>query len=1117
MSSLSEYRRRARAAARAADYSQAGDFFRLAGDWQKATEMYLRGGHFDLAASLAEEMGDLASASLHYLKAGDLRAAADIELRMENRDKAAWLYSRAGLLTKAAELFEALDQPEQAAENLERSGAKDRAALLYMRAGQPAHAVRLFEELIAAAATSGPESMLTEGERAELSRWHRLCAELMLKIGRPGAAAPHFEASLLMEQAAHAWRKAGEPEKAAEIFLRLQQPDEAWQALHEAGKDLSGVSPAVQAAILSRQGKHREAADILERAGSLFPASEEWKKAGDLLRAARLLEKEGEIEQAADLYARSGHPAEAAALMEKSRDYGAAAALFKTAGKHEDAARMMLRGGDPLAAARVYYDKGDREGCIRALQQVRRDSAQFREASVLLGRIFADQLLYTLAADKFQAALDGEEVNDETVRIYYALGRAHEGNGRAREALRAYESILAFSYGHEDVLERVKTLRSKPLTTGPNPAASPAEPVAAAGTAPSSRGHGPKLATATSKTRVAPKATGTGSVPATRTRGASRTRAGSHPAGRVVADPATTAVSDPAPTDRHDTVADAPPAAEPGIERRNPDQEVTAVPAVENGAARYVIGKSIGRGRAGEVFRGVDSVLGRPVALRRIHEGPAETGKAGRLMQAAAEAASLSHPHIVPVYDTGSDPKGPFIVAALAEGASLRSLLQAKVRFELHRVVDIGRQIASALEHAHGRGVLHRNLRPENIHIAPGDKVTVSDFGLSVRLSDLNPQELSSGRLIQYTPPEALLRGRVDVGSDLYSLGIVLYELTVGHPPFRGSDIGHQHVNDPVPLPGPGERPLPEFLKRVILRCLQKDRAQRYPDARALLEDLVLREIVPGMVVSGRYQVLAEIGRGGMGAIFRARDAELDETVAMKVVSADIDAETAARFVQEIKIARSVVHPNVVRVHTFEKWRDFRLLMMEYIDGVALPRWMERVPKPSRADRLHVALQAAAGLEAAHRAGIVHRDIKPENILVTAAGQAKVLDFGIARPESGGHTLTEKGLVLGTPRYMSPEQVQGKPLDRRSDIYSLGAVLFFLFTGEEPFSGSDVRETLVSHLRPPVKTPLNIDPSLPIPLSQAILKALSVDPADRFPTADALATALARAVEPRAA
>jgi serine/threonine-protein kinase len=355
------------------------------------------------------------------------------------------------------------------------------------------------------------------------------------------------------------------------------------------------------------------------------------------------------------------------------------------------------------------------------------------------------------------------------------------------------------------------------------------------------------------------------------------------------------------------------------------------------------------------------------------------------------------------------------------------------------------------------------------------------------------------------------------VGSDLYALGVTLYEMALGHPPFRGSDIGHQHVNDPVPLPGPGERPLPEFLRKVVLRCLEKDRARRYPDAKALLDELVLREIVPGMVVGGRYQVLAEIGRGGMGAIFRAHDGELDETVAIKVLAADIDAETAARFVQEIKIARSVVHPNVVRVHTFEKWRDFRLLVMEYIDGVSLPHWMERVPKPQQADRLHVALQAAAGLEAAHQAGIVHRDIKPENILVTAAGQAKVLDFGIARPEAAGATLTEKGLVMGTPRYMSPEQVQGQPVDRRSDVYSLGAVLYHLFTGVEPFVGQDVRQTMLAHLRPVARTPKAIDSALPQALSDAIMTALEVDPARRFPTAEAFAAALGRTAAKRAA
>jgi serine/threonine protein kinase len=1041
MSSVADYTRRARAAGRAGDYSQAGDFYRLAGDWQRATEMYLRGGHYDLAARLAEEMGDLPSASLHYLKAGDLRAAADIELRLDNRDKAAWLYSRGGQFVRAAELFETLDQLEAAAENFEKGGFPDRAALLYARTGRTRDAVRLFEELIGSSETAaaGPGVYQPEAERAALVRWHRHTAELLVRMAEPARAARHFEAAHLLEPAAQAWTQAGEAEKAAEIYLKLQRPEDAWSVLREAGKDLSCLSPAVQAEILSRHGKHAEAAEVLERAGNLQLAAEAWKQDGNLLRAAQLLEKDGEMEAAADLFTRSGHPAEAGALLEKARDFGAAAAQFRQAGRLEDAARLLLKAGDPVGAARIHYDRGDRESCIKALQQVGPDRSEHRVASLLLGRIFAEQGLFTLAVDKYVAALGGEEVNDETVVIYYSLARAHEANGRAREALRVYERILAHAYGYQDVLGRMKTLQQA-VTEQPRPQA-----VGAA--------HEP---------------------------GAADAHAGT---------PGSTSGAATAP----------------------------AADLLAAAGGRYLPGRSLGHGRAGEVFSGTDTVLGRPVAIRRLADQPGEEGKAARFLEAARAAARLGHPRIVAVHDTGQDAHGVFIVTALAEGQPLRALLQAKVRFELNRVVDIGRQVAEALDHAHGHGVLHRNLRPENIFVGSGDRVAVADFGLTVRLSDLSPQELSSGRLIQYTPPEALLRGRVDARSDLYALGVVLYEMALGHPPFRGHDIGHQQVNEPVPLPGPGERPLPEFLRRVILRCLEKDRGRRYPDARALLEDLSLREVVPGMVVADRYEVLAEIGRGGMGSVFRARDIEMDETVALKVMGGDVDPDAAARSVQEVRAARSVVHPNVVRVHTLEKWRDFRYLVMEYIDGASLPRWMERAPVPARSDRLHVALQVAAGLEAAHRAGIVHRDIKPQNVLVTTAGQAKILDFGIARLEASGHTLTARGTVLGTPGYMSPEQVQGKPLDRRTDIYSLGAVLYYLFTGVEPFAGQDVRATLMSHLRGVARSPGEIDPTLPPALSAAILRALAVEPGDRFPSVEALATALSRSLEPRAA
>ena len=1017
ISTPSEYAKRAKKAAASGDFSQAGDFYRLAGDWQRANEMYLEGSHFDLAARLAEEMGDLPSAALYHLKAGDLKASGEIEIRLDNRDKAAHLLSLAGEHARAAELLDSLDQFEAAAVQYDKGGFREKAALLYVKGGKNLAAAHLFEKLIESAGNDDQGGFRSEAERASLLRYHRYCGELFMKAEQPKKAAPHFEAALLSEQAAEAWRRAGNVEKAADILLRLQKPDQAYRILKEAGKDVSSLAPAVQAELLARQGNHREAAEVFEKAGSHFRAAEAYKEAGDLLKAATLFEKEGESDQAADLYVRAGRHEDAARLFEAARDFKNAADLFRKAGKIEDAARVLLKAGERVAAARLHYDQKDFDACIKALQKVAPDDREYRKASFLLGRIFAEQGLHTLAVDKFTGAIAGEEIDDETVLIYYSLGLTHEANFRPREALSIYQKIVAFDYGYKDVMGRIKAIESQPLQN-----------IGARG-----------------GSRSSPQESGWAEV------------------------------------------------------------------------GRYRIEQSLGAGKLGEVFRGTDTELGRPVAIRRVTERPEEKGKVDRFLKEAATAAQLRHPSIVSVYDTGADQQGRFIVSELAEGKTLRALLTEKVRFEVHRVLEIGSQILQALDHAHSRGILHRNLRPENIFIGRDDKVMVSDFGLGVRLSDLPTQELSTGSVIQYTPPEVLLKDRVDQRSDLYAFGIVLYEMAVGHPPFQGSDIGHLQVHAAVPLPGPGERPLPDFLKAVILRCMDKDKERRYPDAKAVLEDLTLKEVVPGIVVTERYEVLAEVGRGGMGTIFRARDVELDETVALKFLKGEIGPDLLARFVQEIKAARKVIHPNVVQVFTLEKWRDHRFIVMEYIDGVSLPRWLSRTPVPQRADRLRLALQMASALEAAHQAGIIHRDIKPENILVTAAGEAKVLDFGIARLEAPGHTLTSTGTIVGSPMYMSPEQIQAHAVDRRSDVYSFGAVLYYLFTGVEPFAGKDLQEIMMKHLQGRPVPPHQLDPTLPRSLSDAILRALAQDRDQRFQSARDLATALSLSAEAPAA
>jgi serine/threonine protein kinase/tetratricopeptide (TPR) repeat protein len=969
--------------------------------------MYLKGSHFDLAARLAEEMGDFTSASLYYLKAGDLRAAGEMEIRQGNRDKAAWMFGRGGEHARAAELLEELGKFEEAAQQYDKGGLPEKAALLFVKAERHTTAALMFERLIAAGGEQ-PGSYLSEAERASLTRYHRYCGELFTRAGVHQRAAPHFEAALMFEQAAESWRSANQPEKAADLLLKLQRPEDAARLLQEAGRSVDSLAPAVQAELLQRQGKHREAAEIFEKAGSLFRAAEAFREAGDFARAATLFEKEGEIDQASNLYLRAGRTADAARLLEASRDFRNAADLFRKAGMPEDAARVLLKADDPVGAARIYYERKDFDACIKALQKVDAESSDYRKASFLLGKIFAEQGLPTLAVDKLTAAIDEEEVNDDTVLIYYSLAVAHQANLRPREALQIFQKIVAFDFSYKDARERMAAIESQPMTTLSSRGG-------ARGTAPESGW------------------------------------------------------------------------AEPG---------------------RYRIEEKIGAGRLGEVFRGVDTALGRPVAIRRLTEGPGEAGKVERFLKEAATTAQLHHPNIVATFDTGADSQGRFVVSELAQGRTLRALLDEKVRFEVHRILEIGSQILQALDHAHGRGLLHRNLRPENIFITDADKISVSDFCLGVRLSDLSTQELSSGRVIQYTPPEVLLKDKVDARSDLYSFGVILYEMAVGHPPFEGSDIGHKQAHAPVPMPGPGERTIPDFLKAVILVCLEKDKEKRYPDAKAVLEELKLEEVVPGMVVAGRYEVLAEVGRGGMGTIFRARDSELDETVALKFLTGEIGPEMASRFVQEIKAARGVSHPNVVKVFTLEKWRDHRFIVMEYIDGVALPRYLQRTPVPARADRLRLAIQITGAIEAAHQTGIIHRDIKPENILVTSGGEAKVLDFGIARAEAKGHTLTATGTVLGSPMYMSPEQIQAQALDRRTDIYSLGAVLYFLFTGVEPFEGKDLQQVLMKHLQGRPRPPHEIDPGLPRPISDAILRALETDRARRFGSAQELAAIL---------
>jgi eukaryotic-like serine/threonine-protein kinase len=262
---------------------------------------------------------------------------------------------------------------------------------------------------------------------------------------------------------------------------------------------------------------------------------------------------------------------------------------------------------------------------------------------------------------------------------------------------------------------------------------------------------------------------------------------------------------------------------------------------------------------------------------------------------------------------------------------------------------------------------------------------------------------------------------------------------------------------------------------------------------------------MPGALFAGRYDIRGTLGKGGMGIVYRAHDRKLDEEVALKVLRADVlkeDPGLLERFKQEIKLARRITHRNVLRTHDFEESDGTPYISMEYLEGVTLKDLLRSKGALPLGVGLRVAKQACQGLEAAHEQGVVHRDIKPQNMLILPeSGELKIMDFGIARvSEMRGAAagLTSTGMVMGTPDYMPPEQAQGKSADFRSDIYSLGVVLYEIFTGRLPFDGDTAMEVVVAHIQKAPAPPRTLNPALPLELEAVILRCLEKNPERRY-------------------
>jgi serine/threonine protein kinase/predicted Zn-dependent protease len=266
-----------------------------------------------------------------------------------------------------------------------------------------------------------------------------------------------------------------------------------------------------------------------------------------------------------------------------------------------------------------------------------------------------------------------------------------------------------------------------------------------------------------------------------------------------------------------------------------------------------------------------------------------------------------------------------------------------------------------------------------------------------------------------------------------------------------------------------------------------------------------------GTTFASRYEIIEELGEGGMGKVYRVEDKKIKEEVALKLIRPEIasDKKTIERFSNELKMARKIAHRNVCKMYDLSEEEGMHFITMEYVPGEDLKSFIRRSRLITAGTAVTIAKQACEGLAEAHRLGVIHRDLKPSNIMIDKDGNARIMDFGIARSlKSKG--ITDLGVMIGTPEYMSPEQVEGMEVDQRSDMYSLGVILYEMVTGKIPFSGNTPLSIAMKHKGEKPQDPREVNPQIPEELSQVILKCLEKSREKRYQTAEELLSELSK-------
>jgi tetratricopeptide (TPR) repeat protein len=763
-----------------------------AGNLSAAADILYAGGKFDQAAELYTKAEDWVRAGEAFDKAGNVAKAAQLFRRANAIEMAAQVFIKRAQFQLAAKEYMSIESFEKAANAFLK--AKD-----FKSASDCFRKLERWKEAGDALAQAGDSERMAEMYSryfdAQFEYYRGNLRDMKLACECAQKAAQFWAESGKAEEAAVLYRRAGSLRLAAETYQTIGKLDEAAAIYIEAGRPILAAQMYESAGDESQANRYRAealiakgdrlaAAELLSTIGEHHRAAELFNDAGERLRAAESYEEAGEFRLAADLYNAEGEKVRAAAAFERAGEFDQASDIYREVGDHKSEMQAAKAGNNFFRVGEILLEHGRKEDALAAFQRVDPKDQRSDLANLMQGDILRELGRHDVAISKYKAALGEVRPSKGNLDIIYRLAETLEEAGSRLQALRLFESIIGIDFYFKDSAERANELRKRAIESGELKAGTLGTSVAVPGL-----GGGPPDQ---DRLTVAPSpAEGSGS-----------------PAGRVQS------------------------AGSAG----SPPPATASSPIPQTAAKRYEMLEEIARGGMGVVLKAKDTVLDRVVAYKILATNLKTNEMAVRyFLREARAAAQMSHPNIVTVFDAGEQDGEFYMAMEYVAGQTLKSLVSNQGAFPEKLVRYLLVHAGKALAYAHDRGLIHRDIKPGNMMLTRDRILKIMDFGLAKFVEEVQANHTKAIGTPYYMSPEQILGKDLDGRSDLYSLGVSMFECATGQVPFAKGDLSYHHLHTAPPSPIDINPKITRELNDIILKCMAKSPEDRFANMNELI------------------------------------------------------------------------------------------------------------------------------------------------------------------------------------------------------------------------------------------------------------------------------------------